>query len=623
MGLSNDLISQFVKATKDTQKKSKETTAYGTMVIASDGKEYVRLDGSEVLTPASSTTTVKNGDRVIVMIKNHTATVTGNLDDNSARISLVTNENGDPIKLDVERLVADHATINGYLFANNAEADLFVARKASIYGLLTATEADIDTLNANVLDVTIADIKYANISEALSATHATVIDLQSTYGNFEKLTTDKFTAYDATIGSLSNTYANIDFANIGDAAIQNLYSKSGFIKDITVEDGVFTGELTGVTISGDLIKANTLVADALIIQGKDGLYYRLNAGVDGVTETQLATEEYQTKLHGSNIIAKTIVAEDIEVSDLKAFGATIGGFTITDSSIYSGVKESVDNTTRGIYMDNDGQVAFGDNTQFIKYYKKSDDDYGFIIDTDAISFGDDYLSLAKNSRDATIDLCNGLAKLYHTIDDAGYSVFNIDTTYALSYIKMSAPMHDLLVLENTATTNGVIIKGVIHGTTVGGFGLVRDGYMVRYGSDADEDNPVEYAILDTGNFTTEMDTGWKYGGVLGDNFTIYDNSEGSQCRYRKMGNLVEIRGTVRPTQAITGSADNHTIFTLPAGYRPDTTVNVRCQGSGSYSWLLSITSGGLVRFARYNDGAQYVDTSTTSWLPFHATFLVD
>ena len=32
MGLSNDLISQFVKITKDTSKSKKETTVYGKIV---------------------------------------------------------------------------------------------------------------------------------------------------------------------------------------------------------------------------------------------------------------------------------------------------------------------------------------------------------------------------------------------------------------------------------------------------------------------------------------------------------------------------------------------------------------------------------------------------------------
>lgn len=345
MGLSNDLISQFVKATKDTPKQSKETTVYGTVKIGPDNSEYVQLDGSNVLTPVSSTVSVKNGDRVLVMIKNHTATITGNLDDNAARLGLVTNKKGEPIKLDVERLTADHATINGYLFANVGEFNEFEAKNVTIYGLLSAANVNIDTLKANVLNVKIGEIEYANITEALTATNATIFNLNS-------------------------TYADINFANITDAAIQNLYSKSGFIKDITVEEGVFTGELTGVTISGDLIKANTLVANALVIQGADGLYYRLNAGVDGVTEAQLATEEYQTKLHGSNIIAKTIVAGDIKVSDLNAFGATIGGFNISTDAIYTAGKATIDSEAQGLYLGSDGQIWFGDAQHYIKYHDK-------------------------------------------------------------------------------------------------------------------------------------------------------------------------------------------------------------------------------------------------------------
>lgn len=80
MTLSKELISQFVKTTNDTHKKSTETTVYGTVVINDTGR-YVKIDGSpdNILTPISSTTSVKEGDRVTVMIKNHTAVVTGNL----------------------------------------------------------------------------------------------------------------------------------------------------------------------------------------------------------------------------------------------------------------------------------------------------------------------------------------------------------------------------------------------------------------------------------------------------------------------------------------------------------------------------------------------------------------
>ena len=77
MSLSSDLISQFVKITKDDTKKQTESTVYGTVVY--DGKPYVKIDGSDLLTPVTTTTDVQDGERVTVLIKNHTATVTGNI----------------------------------------------------------------------------------------------------------------------------------------------------------------------------------------------------------------------------------------------------------------------------------------------------------------------------------------------------------------------------------------------------------------------------------------------------------------------------------------------------------------------------------------------------------------
>ena len=76
----------------------------------------------------------------------------------------------------------------------------------------------------------------------------------------------------------------------------------------------------------------------------------------------------------------------VKVDDLVAFDATIGGFNITSNSIYSGVKESVNNTTRGIYIDNDGQVAFGDDSNFLKYYKDQNGKYKLEISAESVVF---------------------------------------------------------------------------------------------------------------------------------------------------------------------------------------------------------------------------------------------
>lgn len=84
MGLSSDLISQFAKATNDNVKREKETIlTYGTTVKRGDIL-YVKIDGSDLLTPVTSTVNIRDGDRVTITIKNHNATVTGNITSPSA-----------------------------------------------------------------------------------------------------------------------------------------------------------------------------------------------------------------------------------------------------------------------------------------------------------------------------------------------------------------------------------------------------------------------------------------------------------------------------------------------------------------------------------------------------------
>ena len=165
--------------------------------------------------------------------------------------------------------------------------------------------------------------------------------------------------------------------------MEYFYAQSGLVKDVKIGDATITGELVGVTISGDLLKGNTVVADKLVIKGSDGLYYKLNT--DG-----MVTEKEQTdynSLNGQVIRAKSITATKIDVEDLVAFGATIGGFKISQNSIYSGVKETVGNTTRGIYMDNDGQFVFGDANQYVKFYKISEGKYKLAIAVEDLFIG--------------------------------------------------------------------------------------------------------------------------------------------------------------------------------------------------------------------------------------------
>lgn len=407
--LSAELAKRYAEVTVSGKRpKDAGANVFGT-VTEYNGSKYVKLDGSDQLTPVTSTADVKTGDRVTVHIENHTATVTGNVSSPSARTDDV-RELGDKIT-EVDTLVADkvstwqleaevariddleseNISVKGRLDATEAKVGSLEAEDAKITGTLTANQAAIDALEANKLDAAVADVTYATI-DSLEASDAYVRNLEADYADFKSATADDFQADRAAIEDLKAgkldadtadiRYANIDFANIGEAALRKIFADSGIIKDIVVSGGTVTGELVGVTIKGDLIEGNTIVADKLVVKGTDGLYYKLNTDGMGVEAQQT---DYNS-LNGSVIRAKSITATKISVDDLVAFGATIGGFKIDSHSIYSGVKNSSSNTTRGVFLGDDGQLAVGDASNFVKYYRDTDGSYKLAIQADSIEF---------------------------------------------------------------------------------------------------------------------------------------------------------------------------------------------------------------------------------------------
>lgn len=367
MQLSADLVSKFVKATKDT-KTQDGTTMYGTVVMQND-TPYVRLDGSDILTPVTSMADVHSLERVMVLVKDHTATIMGNVSSPSAR--------SDDVKALTE-VVADKASI-GDLKAINADIENLKADNVEIFDKLTATEADIKDLEAD----------NVTINEKLTANNASIKELEVDNVSIH----EKLTANDATIEELQTgkldakladiKYAQIDFANIGKAALEQFFAKSGLIENVVVGDQQITGTLVGVTILGDSIKGGTVIADKLVIKGEDGLYYKLNT--DGNTVEKEQTD--YNSLDGGVIRAKSITATKIAVDDLVAFGATIGGWHIVNGGLYSGTKESMSNISRGTYLGSDGQINVGDSDNFIMFYVDNKGESHLAISADKFTLG--------------------------------------------------------------------------------------------------------------------------------------------------------------------------------------------------------------------------------------------
>jgi len=515
MALSNDILSQFAKTTNDNKQTNKESSAYG-HIKTINGVDYVQLDGSELLTPITSTAVVNDGDRVMVTIKNHTAIVTGDLTTPAASNKDVV-EIGNKIsefeiiiadKINTQQLEAEIAKINklvtdevNVINANIetiegkvAKIDQIEADNVEINNKLTAHEGEFETIRSDI-----ADFKSVT-TDSITAIEGDFNDLQSNYAAFEETYSKKITANEANITKLETEklsaeeanlkYANIDFSNIDVATMGEFFANSGVIENVVIKDGHVTGVLAGVTIKGDLIEGGTVVADKLVILGDDGLYYKLNTNGETVETEQT---EYNS-LSGTVITAKTITADKINVTDLVAFGATIGGFHISSDSLYSGVKESMDNTTQGVHIHSDGQICIGDSEQYIKYYLDENGEYHLEIISDEIKFSaEDETTIKETIDDMGISITetnNQISSLDIKADGIEASVSEIKTTQQTNNETIETLQSEITTLTNAVETKitaedvSIIIQtevntnGVNSVTTSTGYTFNEDGLTI-------------------------------------------------------------------------------------------------------------------------------------------------
>ena len=401
MALSKNLISDFVKATTDDKKTAEETTLYGT-IVEYNGSKYVRLDGSDMLTPYTATVAAKAGERVRVSVGKHSATVTGNVSSPAARTGDVEElgqkvdtfdavvANKATIKdLEVERarvddLVADNVVIKNQLTADSAEIKDLKADNVDIKGKLTARDAEIENLKANKIDAEVVSANYATIKnleatqasvKELSANKANITDLTAATGRIDKLEskdieTDKLIAGKADITDLTAATgridkleskdietdnlvakkADIDLANVNNAWINKGILKDGSIGSAAIHEGAVTNaKIADATIeaakiksiNADSIVAGTIKTERLIIAGPDGqdsIVKAINIA-NGVSEAEVNGQKIQ--------------AASIDVVDLSAFQAKIAQFDMSQNAIYSG-KLAINDPTSGVYISTTG-----------------------------------------------------------------------------------------------------------------------------------------------------------------------------------------------------------------------------------------------------------------------------
>jgi hypothetical protein len=367
MSLSDDLISQFVKITNDKKEEKKESTVYGT-IVEYDGGKYVKLDGSDLLTPVSSTVNVGNDERVTVLIKNHEAIVTGNITSPAARTGDIEIVGEQVTTLDIllankvdtsvlvaesariDTLVTENVTIKEQLNASKANIDILRADTATISGKLTAAEGDITTLKAGKLDASAAKITYATIAD-MDVVKGNVRDLTATYADINTLI----------FGSASGTTIHTSFANAVIAQLGDAQIKSAMIESVSADK----------IISGDIITNNVRVKSedgSLIIsdetmQISDKTRVRVQIGKDASNDYSINIWDADGKLMFSQGgITDSAIKQAIIRNDMVSDTANISASKLNIDSLFTEINNG-SNTIKStkVYLDDKKQtldVAF-------------------------------------------------------------------------------------------------------------------------------------------------------------------------------------------------------------------------------------------------------------------------
>ena len=299
MGLSYDLISEFVKITNDKKEKPKEGTVYAT-IVGSGNTKYVKIDGSDLLTPMDTTTDIEDGERVTVMIKDHKATVTGNITSPSVSSGTVNTvvgnavgENFTVINSQIENLVAKDSYLENAYVQNSQVVNSKIEN-------LEATDSRIENSvieNFNVINGVVQDLRATNADiEVLHADFAeikTLVNGNLTSDNILafKITADKVTVEDAFIkdamvdtisaAKINAGRINTNMVSIGSedggmlitGSTQQFTDKNGNVRIQIGKDatGDFTFILYGEDGRGQIINQNgitaTAIGDGLIVNG--------------------------------------------------------------------------------------------------------------------------------------------------------------------------------------------------------------------------------------------------------------------------------------------------------------------------------------------------------------------
>lgn len=174
MVLSEELVANFVKSTNDKKTTSSEATVYGTVKIEGD-KKYVQIDGSSIKTPVNTTSDISDGDRVIVLIKNHEATIIGNVSSPSAKNASV-NDQYNSLQQQIDALSPVSVSELTQTVNNNKDN---IARLQESYNQANTTLGEINGTVSTITD------NISSIEQSIGTAETNIFNLQTDVTNLQ------------------------------------------------------------------------------------------------------------------------------------------------------------------------------------------------------------------------------------------------------------------------------------------------------------------------------------------------------------------------------------------------------------------------------------------------------
>lgn len=433
MNLSNDLVSKFAKMNKEDNKKTSETIVYGTAVAYGD-KVYVNLDGSDAVTPVTSTAEVKAGERVTVLLKDHSATILGNISNPSASTE-TTNKILDEYDVivakigDFELLIADTVT------TKKLEAELAIINEALIG---KATIADLEAVYAEIknLDVDYVNAKMAEIDQALIL-KADITELDALKANISNL--------DADLAEITTLVGgNLTMDNIQSLVLTSskVTVDNAFIKDAMI-DRVSASKLTAGTINTSLINigsedgAMTITGSLQQFKDADG-NVRIQIGKDATGDFTFALygADGQGQLINQNGITASAIGDGLIVNDMVANNANISGSKLDIDSVIETINDDGTKTISGtkVYLDEQNQSL---DVAFEQLHTTIEDDIKEQITTNTTNMEvmqGEINSLISNTtitkeNGVTVNLKDELNAVVNTVDSHSQTISTLETEY--------------------------------------------------------------------------------------------------------------------------------------------------------------------------------------------------